>query len=78
MTGKLGAPEDFYRHHALTTGQVQFDALRKARQVGDDQQLLVLELADERQHLAIAGIEKLQRAAAESLETACAAGSAAW
>jgi hypothetical protein len=62
---KLGAPKDLYRHQPWSAGQIQLHALCKARQVGDHQHLLVLKLTDERQHFAVARIEKLQTPASE-------------
>src|ERR1035437_1299490 len=63
--GELGAPEDFHRHRALQACEIELYALGKARKIGDHQDLFVTELTDECQHLAVAGIEKLQAAAAE-------------
>src|SRR5580692_8316023 len=67
-SGELRASKNLNRHGSLLGGQVQFHALREAREVGDDQQLLVFKLSNEGQHLAVAGIEKLEGAAPESLE----------
>ena len=62
---KLGSPKHLDWHRSLEAGEVKVHALRKAREIGDYQHALVLELPYECQHLAIAGVEKLEAAAAE-------------
>ncbi len=66
MGGNFARPKTSTGTDALKSGQVELHALRKAREIGDHQQPLVLELPDERQHLAIAGVEKLQAAPPKS------------
>ena len=56
---KGAAPEDLHRNAPRKGGEVALDVLEKPRQIGDDQEALVLIATDAGQHLLILGIEKL-------------------
>ncbi len=64
------AAEQLHRHHRLEFGQIEFRVLDEAREIGDHQDALILERANERQDAGIFGIEELDGAAAEGLELA--------
>ena len=65
---KLGVAEQLDGAHPLPLSEIELHVLHEARQVGDDEDRLVLELPHEGQHAGVAGGEQLHRAAAERLE----------
>ena len=60
---KLGRAEQLQRPHALILRQIQFDALREAREIRHYQHPLLFVAADERQHAAVLRVQELQAAA---------------
>ena len=56
------------RHAALEPREIELDRLRRAREVRDAQHGFAVVLAQVREHLAVAGLEENERAAAERLE----------
>ena len=64
---ELDPAERLDRRHPLELGEVEFDRLDEPREVGDDQEPLVLVLAEEDQDLAIPRVEELERPSAEDL-----------
>ena len=63
--GKRRPAEHFHRHSALERRQIEFDRLGRARQIGDAQDAVIAVLAQIGEDLAIAGLQKAPRAAAE-------------
>src|ERR1700687_2158204 len=64
---KRRAAQHFDRHTAFERGQVEFNWLSRTRQIGNAQDGVCAILAKVRQYLAVAGLEKLTRAAPERL-----------
>src|SRR5438067_7466395 len=62
---ELDAAEELYRDESAELGKIEADRLDKAGEVGDDEDLFVLECAKEDEDLAVLRMEKLDRAAAE-------------
>ena len=62
---ECSAAEQFHRHARLELREIQFDRLRRAREVDDAEDLLVFPFAHEGEDLAVARLEELQGAAAE-------------
>ena len=60
--------ENLHERAAGEARQIELRRLREARKIRDDQDGLVFELAQERQHLRVIRMEKFERAAREGLE----------
>src|SRR3954471_5912913 len=58
--GEAIPPEYFYRRTVLEFRQVKFGGLHESRQVNDDQNLFVFELAHEGEHFVVAGVQELE------------------
>ena len=62
---KFRAAKKLNGHQRLKRGQIQFNRLDEARQIGDDQDDFVLVTADAGENLPVFGMQKFNRAAAE-------------
>jgi hypothetical protein len=65
---KFGVTEHLDRSHSRKRGQVQFNRLRKSRQVRHAKDLVVLVASQVRQNFPVPGLEEFDGAAAENLE----------
>ena len=65
---ELGVPEHLHRHVALERREVELGGLRRARDVRDAEDDVLVAAPDVREHLAVRHREELHRAAPERLE----------
>src|SRR5690349_1147897 len=65
---KCRAAEELHRHHAFESRQIELGVLHEAGEIGDDENHFVAETAEKHEHLAVIGIEKLNRTAAECVK----------
>src|SRR5262249_12896802 len=65
---KFGVTEHLNRFHSRKRGQVQFDRLRKSRQVCHTKDLIVLVASQVGENFPVPGLKEFDGAAAENLE----------